>query len=152
MGQSEELTFSAPVTSDKDLQKIYNYNVEVFAETDDFDWTIEGLKQEIKDGWKLYSVSFGDQIIAAVFMKQAPGVLLTKATPIKIEFQGHGFSHKIKEHLEKLAKKQKLKKIFNYCRRDNFRMISLNETHGYERTGKIMTEDKNIIEWEKNLK
>lgn len=146
-----ELTFSAPV-SEEDLIKIYNYNVEVFTDTPDFNWTIEALKEEIKQGWKLYSVSSGEQIIAVVFMKQSPGVLLTKATPIKLEFQGHGYSHKIKEYFENIAKKQKLKKIFNYCRKDNFRMISLNETHGYARTGKVITEDKNLIEWEKNLK
>ncbi|MFZ4714370.1 MAG: hypothetical protein ACOYL6_11680 [Bacteriovoracaceae bacterium] len=146
------LTFSTPI-SDDDLLKIYNYNVQVFTDTPDFNWSLDNIKQEIKDGWKLYSVSAEDQqIVAALFVKQTPDSLLTKATPIKLEYQGNGFSHQIKEFFEQMAKKQKLKKVVNYCRMDNFRMISLNETHGYSRTNRAIDLDGTLVEWEKNIK
>ena len=145
------LTFSNPV-GEEDLVKIYNYNVQVFTDTPDFNWSLDNIKREIHEGWKLYSVSAEQQIIAAVFTKQTPDSLLTKATPIKLEFQGNGYSHQIKEFLEQMAKKQKLKKVVNYCRKDNFRMISLNETHGYTRTDKKIDGDNELVEWEKNLK
>ena len=149
---SSPLTFSTPL-SDDDLLKIYNYNVQVFTDTPDFNWSLDNIKQEIKDGWKLYSVSAEDeQIVAALFVKQTTDSLLTKATPIKLEYQGNGFSHLIKEFCEQMAKKQKLKKVVNYCRKDNFRMISLNETHGYARTGRAIDGDANLVEWEKNIK
>ena len=150
--EKAHLTFTAPLSED-DLLKIYNYNVQVFTDTPDFNWSLDNIKKELKDGWKLYSVSAEDQqIVAALFVKQTTDSLLTKATPIKLEYQGNGFSHQIKEFFEQMAKKQKLKKVINYCRIDNFRMISLNETHGYARTGKPVGGDGNLVEWEKNLK
>jgi hypothetical protein len=146
------LVFSSPV-NDEDLMKVYNFNVEVFTDTTDFNWTLDNIKKELKDGWKLYSVKADDnQIIAAVFLKNTTDALLTKSTPVKIEYQGNGYSHKIKEFIEDMAKKNKARKIINYCRRDNFRMISLNETHGYAKTGKVIETDQNLIEWEKSLK
>lgn len=145
-----QILISKPV-DDKGLSDIYNFNIEAFSEAD-FNWTLSNLKKERKDGWKICSVKVEKQIIAAIFMKEEEGALHTKATPIKIDYQGKGYSHLIKEYFEEAAKKSKLKKIVNYCRRDNFRMISLNETHGYTRTGKLSDEDKNIIQWEKEIK
>ena len=77
--------------------------------------------------------------------------LHTKNTAVKISHKGSGFSHKIKEFLENKAKELNMKKIVHYCRIDNFRMYSLNESHGYNKTKNTFGEGQ-IIEWEKKLK
>ena len=41
--------------------------------------------------------------------------------------------------------------VINYCSKDNFRGISLNESHGYTNTGKVIENDC-IAVWAKNLK
>jgi hypothetical protein len=90
-----------------DIVDTYNYNVEVFADAGGFGWTLDGIKDEIKKGWKLYSAKFDDKIVAAIFMKEEKGSLLTKNTPIKLEYQGNGFSHQIKDYYESIAKDKK---------------------------------------------
>ena len=138
-------------SSDKEIRDIYNFNVEAFADAQDFDWSISNLKKEIKDGWNLFSVNFDDDIVAALFMKEKEGTLYTKNTPIKMNFQGNGFSHMIKEFYEDVAKDRGLTRIVNYCPFDNFRMISLNERHHYSKTGEKLGADNKIIEWEKKI-
>jgi len=138
-------------TKNPEIEEVYNYNLEVFSETPEFSWTLDNLKDEAKQGWKISSVRVDDQIIAAVFYKADKQALLTKSTPIKMEYQGNGYSHKIKEYFEKLAKDQKLKEIVNYCGKDNFRLISLNETHGYEMTGQTFGDDGSLVEWKKQV-
>ena len=137
--------------SDAEVGEIYNFNVIAFADSQDFAWTEENIKNEIKAGWSLYSVLVEKEIICALFLKKDVKTLLTKNTPIKINHQGKGFSHNIKEFYEKYAKDNGLTIVRNYCPEDNFRMISLNEGHDYEKTGSCLKGNANLIEWEKKL-
>ncbi len=110
---------------------------------------MENIKKERKNGWKLYSVSTGNEIVAALFLKHDDETLFTKNTPIKIAFQGNGFSHRIKDFYEREANRLQLQRVVNYCPVDNFRMIALNESHGYRKTGNMIGTNKGIDEWEK---
>lgn len=144
------LTFIESST-EKEIQEIYNFNVQAFADAQDFDWSVNNLKNEIKDGWTLFSVSFDSNIVAALFLKAIDGTLYTKNTPIKMNFQGNGFSHMIKDFYEDVAKDLGVNRIVNYCPFDNFRMISLNERHSYYKTGNTLDNGKHLEEWEKNI-
>lgn len=135
-----------------EIQEIYDYTIDAFSDTPDFSWTLDDLKCEVKDGWELFSVSTGTEVIAAVFMKKDGEALLTKNTAIKLTHQGSGFSHRIKEFFEKRARELKLKQIVHYCRIDNFRMYSLNESHGYKKSSRRLGEDGQLVEWVKSLK
>lgn len=150
MGTAEHLEFKRSET-DKEIKEIYNFNAKAFADSQDFTWTEANIKKEIKDGWQLYSVNFDDDIVAALFLKEEDKTLFTKNTPIKLLYQGNGFSHKIKDFYEKVAKEHKLRKIVNYCPFDNFRMISLNEGHDYRKTGNALGPHNVMLEWEKDL-
>jgi hypothetical protein len=134
-----------------DIVNIVNHNAEVFTATTGFSWSLDNIKKELKEGWKLYSVSLDEDIVAALFIKIDNGILYTKNTPIKLQYQGNGFSHLIKEFYEEEALNLGLKSVFNYCPSDNFRMISLNERHDYKRTGKVLGKNKDILEWEKKI-
>lgn len=138
--------------SDQEIKDIYNFNVHAFADTQDFEWSEDNIKKELGEGWRLLSVSFDNSIVAAVFLKIEGSSLFTKNTPIKIDYQGNGFSHMIKDFYEQFAEGKNIDTIINYCPNDNFRMISLNEGHDYTRTGKVLGEHSNIIEWHKSLK
>jgi len=74
---------------------------------------------------------------------------LTKNTAVKANYQGSGFSHEIKNFFDKKAKELKAKKILHYCSIDNFRMYSLNESHGYKKTKKS---EGQLVEWVKDIK
>jgi len=137
--------------SDQEIKDIYNFNVHAFADTQDFEWNEENIKNEIGQGWKVLSVSFEKNIVAAVLLKIEDKTLYTKNTPIKIDYQGNGFSHLIKDFFEQFAEGKNIETIINYCPDDNFRMISLNEGHKYTKTGKVLGEHLNIIEWQKSL-
>lgn len=147
---SKQLVFKES-TTEKDIQDVYNFNVQAFTGTHDFDWSVDNIKSEIKDGWKLFSVNCDGDIVAALFMKKKGDALFTKNTGIKLTHQGNGFSHQIKDFYETQARSASLTKVYNYCPFDNFRMIALNEGHHYERTGKSLGQDERIIEWEKKL-
>jgi len=136
---------------EEELVHLSNFDIQAFTDTSDFSWSLENIKKEVRTGWRLYSVMTDEEIVAAVLVKRVGDVLLTKNTPIKIAFQGNGFSHMIKDFYEEEAKKNQLKKVINYCPVDNFRMIALNESHGYRRTGNSIGMANNIIEWEKVL-
>lgn len=147
---SSELTFKLS-QSKSDFENLFNYNVDVFTETPDLQWSVDSLEKESKNGWMVYSVQVGDEIIAAAFLKAEDDSLLTKNTPIKLLYQGNGYSHAIKEFFEKEALKLSLKNVINICPSDNFRMISLNETHGYIKTGNVLGQEKTLVEWKKTL-
>ncbi len=138
--------------TDEEIKEIYNFNVQAFADSHDFAWTTDNIKSELSSGWELYSVRVDSDIICAIFMKVDVDRLLTKNTPIKMNYQGNGFSHIIKDFYEQYANDNALERVFNYCPVDNFRMISLNEGHNYVRTGRSLGSNKNMIEWEKTLK
>ena len=135
--------------SEESLNEIFNFNVKAFADTQDFIWTIDNIKSEISSGWSPYSVKMGKEVVCVLFAKKDGASLLTKNTPIKIDFQGQGVSHKIKDFYEELADDHKVEEIRNYCPDDNFRMIGLNESHHYSRTGEVSGPNHNIIEWVK---
>ena len=137
--------------SDQDISDIYNFNVDVFAESSDINWSIESLKSESKRGWKIYSVKAENEIVAVALVKKDEKRLLTKNTPIKMTHQGNGFSHQIKEFYEDTASKLSVEEIVSLCTEDNFRLISLNETHGYVNTTKKHKENQNLIEWVKKI-
>ena len=139
------------VTSEKEIKEIYNFNVQAFSDTPDVDWTLNYLKTEASEGWEIFGVKEknGSEIVAVAFLKEEAKSLLTKNTGIKMLFQGNGYSHQIKDFYEKEARSRGLNSIFNYCRKDNFRMMNLNNSHGYVQTNK---ETNGIVEWEKALK
>lgn len=136
---------------EEEVVNLSKFDIQAFTDTQDFSWSLDNLKKELKTGWKLYSVMADDEIVAAVLVKRDGDTLVTKNTPIKMAFQGNGFSHQIKNFYEEEAKKNQIQKVINYCPVDNFRMISLNESHGYKRTGKAFGISNNIIEWVKVL-
>ncbi len=136
----------------KEIEEIYNFNVKAFADSHDFLWTKENISKEIKIGWDLYSVRIDNDIICAIFMKSENNSLLTKNTPIKINYQGNGYSHIIKNFYEEYARDNKVSSVYNYCPIDDFRMISLNEGHDYSKTGKTLGGNEKMIEWKKDIK
>lgn len=136
---------------EEEILNISKFDMQAFTDTQDFSWSLDNLKKEVKTGWKLMSVMVEEEIVAAVLMKREGDTLLTKNTPIKMAFQGNGFSHQIKNFYEDEAKKSQLVKVVNYCPVDNFRMIALNESHGYKRTGNAFGLSNNIIEWVKAI-
>ena len=120
-----------------EIQNIYDYTIDAFSDTPDFEWELDAIKQEIDEGWELFGVYSGKEVIAAAFVKKEGTGLLTKNTAIKLVHQGSGNSHKLKSFFEAKARELKLQQIYHYCRIDNFRMYSLNESHGYKKTTRI---------------
>ena len=137
--------------SNKDIQNICDYNIDAFSDSPDFNWNLDEIQNEVAEGWELYSVMVDDEIIAAVFFKTDKTTLYTKNTAIKVSYQGSGFSHKVKEYFEKVARDKGLTHIAHYCRIDNFRMYSLNESHGYRKTPNKFGPDGQVVEWIKDL-
>ncbi len=139
-------------TLKKDFKKIHDYTIDAFSDTPDFNWTLDEIQNEVNAGWELYSVANEEEeVVAALFVQEIGDTLLTKNTGLKINHQGSGYNHEIKEYYEALGRERKLKKIAHYCRIDNFRMYSLNESHGYEKTANVL-ENGQIVEWIKILK
>lgn len=140
-----------PAKKPKEIKQIYDYTIDAFSDTPDFKWNLEEIKKEVADGWTLCGVrNEEDEIVAAVFYRLDKKALLTKNTGLKIDHQGAGVSHAIKEFFEDTARSLKAKEIKHYCRIDNFRMYSLNESHGYYKTHN-KNEDGQIVEWLKEL-
>ncbi|TNF26225.1 MAG: hypothetical protein EP319_14455 [Deltaproteobacteria bacterium] len=144
-----DLTFTK-ASKESEYKAIYDHNLDAFTDTPDFKWNLDEIKKEVKDGWELYSVVAGADIISAVFIKKDKDALLSKNTAIKMSYQGSGFSHQIKEFIERKAKELKAKEIYHYCRIDNFRMYSLNESHGYKKTN-MKLDNGQIVEWMKKV-
>jgi hypothetical protein len=139
-------------TNEKDFKSIHDYTIEAFSDSPDFRWDLDQIKREVKSGWELYAAFVGKEVIAAVFLKPDGGRLLSKNTSVKMNYQGSGYSHKIKDFVEKIARDKKIGKIINYCGIDNFRMYSLNESHGYRKTGARLGDRGQVVEWIKELK
>ena len=152
MGKKQKigsLTFESCI-NETDLKKVYNYDVDVFAEASDFVWSLKSLKSEQKKGWSIYSVTSSEannEIVAALFIKEGEKELMTKNTAIKMAHQGKGVSHQIKQFFEKQAKTSKMKNIVHFCAVDNFRTIALNESHGYKKVDVLKNGE--IIKWQK---
>lgn len=138
--------------TDADVKSVYEYNIDAFSESPDFNWNLDEIKKEIADGWDLYSANINNEVIAAVFLKKDHATLYSKTTSIKMNFQGSGYSHLIKQFIEDSAKKMKAKEIVNFCGIDNFRMYSLNESHGYTKTGRKLGNNGQVVEWVKQVK
>ena len=136
---------------EEEVVNLSRFDIQAFTDTQDFSWTLDNIKKEVKTGWKLFSVMTENEIVAAVLLRKEDDTLFTKNTPIKMAFQGNGFSHQIKHFYEEEAKKHQIHRVVNYCPVDNFRMIALNESHGYKRTGNAFGVSNNIIEWVKVL-
>lgn len=145
-----KLTFKKAKT-EEDINDVYEHNIDAFSDSPDFKWTIDEIRNEVADGWELYSLILDGEIVAAAFYKIENDSLLTKNTAIKTDHQGAGLSHTIKEFFEKVARDNKLKQIFHYCRIDNFRMYSLNESHSYKKTPNKSGEDGLVVEWVKKI-
>jgi hypothetical protein len=135
----------------KDIKNIFDYNIDAFSDSPDFKWTYEELQNEVSNGWELFSVNLGEEVIAALFFRVDGNILYSKNTAIKMNYQGSGYSHQIKEFFEMKALEHKVKEIFHYCRIDNFRMYSLNESHGYTKTLNKNGEQDLVVEWIKKL-
>jgi hypothetical protein len=138
--------------SENDIKAIFDYNIDAFSDSPDFKWTFDEIKKEVGEGWELFSMMIDTEVIAAVFYKVEADSLLTKNTAIKITHQGSGYSHNIKEFFEKVAREKKLSKIYHYCRIDNFRMYSLNESHSYKKTPNKSGPNGLVVEWVKEIK
>lgn len=134
-----------------EIESVFNYTIDAFSDAPDFNWTLANIKKEIKDGWELYAVLVDAEVIAAAFYKRDDEVLLTKNTAIKTSFQGSGHSHEIKQFFESKAKEFKLKRIIHYCSIDDFRMYSLNESHGYEKIQDLELAQELVVSWVKKL-
>lgn len=150
MEENKDLVFKE-AKKEEEVVNLSKFDMQAFTDTQDFSWNLDNIKKEVKTGWKLYSVLSEEEIVAAVLMRKEGDTLFTKNTPIKMAFQGNGFSHKIKDFYEEEAKRSQISRVVNYCPMDNFRMVALNESHGYKRTGKAFGVANNIIEWVKVL-
>jgi RimJ/RimL family protein N-acetyltransferase len=148
--EDQVLTFKEAKT-EEEVVNLSKFDIQAFTDTQDFSWSLDDIKKELKTGWKLFSVMADEEIVAAVLTKQDGETLFTKNTPIKMAFQGNGFSHQIKNFYEEEASRLNIKKVINYCPIDNFRMIALNESHGYKRTGNAFGISNNVMEWVKVL-
>lgn len=136
-------------SKEKDLKELYLYNVDVFAEATDFVWSLENLKREREGGWDIYALFISGEIVAAAFLRFADNVMYTKNTSLKMNYQGKGFSHRIKDFFEHMAKSHQVKEIVHYCAVDNFRAIALNESHGYIRGRSLKNGE--VVEWRKKM-
>ncbi len=145
------LTFFRVEKREESLEEVYGYTIDAFSDSPDFNWTMEGLWCEMEAGWELFGVKNEEEIVAVALMKEENSSLLTKNTGLRIDHQGSGYNHEIKEFFETEAKERGLNKVFHYCRIDNFRMYSLNESHNYRRTGNIYS-DGTIVEWVKTIR
>ncbi len=138
-------------STDKEVEDIFYHNISAFFDSEEFDWTVPWLKSQKKSGWRIFGVHSEKEIIAAFFYKKEGDSVITKQTPVKINHQGHGVSHRIKDKIEELASEDGVESIYNYCAIDNFRMVALNESHGYKKTGNNAEGKKTLAEWKKKL-
>lgn len=145
-----ELVFKKAKT-EKEIEDIFKYNFDAFTEGPDFKWTLEDIHHELQDGWELAAVMLEEEIIAAVFYRKQKNTLFTKNTTVKMNYQGHGHSHRIKEFFERKGEELKVRSIVHYCSIDDFRTYSLNESHGYEKTDRKLGKNGHVVEWKKEL-
>lgn len=146
---SEKTLVFREAKKDDEVANLAKFDIQAFTDSPDFQWNEETIRREKKNGWKLFAVTNGQEVVAVLFMKNDDETLYTKNTPIKLAFQGNGFSHQIKDFYEREASRLQLGRVVNYCPVDNFRMIALNESHGYRKTGNTLGTSKSVVEWEK---
>lgn len=146
---SEKTLVFKEAKKEDEVLELSKFDIQAFTDTPDFQWNLDNIKREMKEGWRLFSVGHGNETVAALFLKNDGSTLFTKNTPIKLAFQGNGFSHQIKDFYEREAERLHLQRLVNYCPADNFRMIGLNESHGYRKTGVMVGSGKTVQEWEK---
>jgi hypothetical protein len=141
------------LSKDKDLSEVFNYNLEIFADNSDFTWKLDNISQKIKEGWEFFTVKFENEVVAAILVHadSKTDTFVTSNTPIRLNYQGNGFSHAIKEHFEEMAIERGLNRVTNLCRMDNFRGIGLNESHGYKKTGRKFGVHNEVEEWAKSI-
>ena len=125
-------------------------NIDAFTDPPGFQWSVKDIRNEIDQGWNLYAVELQGEIIASVFIKVDSDSLKTKNTSVKMNHKGSGFNHQIKDFFELKARSLKKKTIYHYCRIDNFRMYSLNESHGYKKTQRVQP-NPHVVEWVKDI-
>ncbi|OIQ17799.1 MAG: hypothetical protein BM556_10235 [Bacteriovorax sp. MedPE-SWde] len=149
-GNAIDLSF-VQATKDAEIKNVFDFNIDAFSDSPDFKWTLDDIRREVKDGWQLYSVNLGEEIIAAAFCKFDNSELHCKNTSIKMQHQGSGFSHRIMDYFEEQASFLKAAKIIHYCAIDNFRQYSLNESHGYVKSSKKLGRKGHTTEWVKTI-
>jgi SUMO ligase MMS21 Smc5/6 complex component len=145
-----ELVFKS-YSRKEDVSKVINPNMKAFSAGPLITWSEDSVRDEIKNGWDFYAVSFNKDIVAGLFVKNEDGKLLTKNTPLNIQYQGNAFSHRIKEFYETLAVDSNCFEVINLCGSDNFRTIALNESHGYILQGKEEEQGYEIQTWCKKI-
>ena len=68
---------------EEEVVNLSKFDIQAFTDTQDFSWSLDNIKKEVKTGWKLYSVMTDDEIVAAVESAQehiSAEVLATKFT------------------------------------------------------------------------
>ncbi len=145
-----ELEFKQAI-SKKEIEEAYNYNIDAFSDSPDFNWTLEAIINETKEGWEVWEALRDGEVIAVAFIKKDGDTLLTKNTSVKMNYQGFGYSHQIKRFLEQKAAELGAKEIVHFCSIDDFRMYSLNESHGYEKSPIKDGQNELVVRWHKKL-
>lgn len=84
------LTFKE-AKKEEEVVNLSKFDIQAFTDTQDFSWSLDNIKKEVKTGWKLYSVTAEEEIVAAVLMKKDGDILFTKNTPIKTGLSGQRF-------------------------------------------------------------
>ena len=140
-----------PITKSEDFKAIHDYIADVFSDTD-FNWTLDQIRGETKAGCELWAAYSQEDVVAALFLRMDGDTLLTKNSALNIHHQGQGHSHEIKEYFEQVARQRGAKKISHFCRIDNFRAYSLNESHNYTRLEGKNKGDDQVVEWRKKIK
>ena len=56
--------------SNKDIKEVYEYNIDAFSESPDFNWNLKEIQNEVNDGWELYGAHLGDEIIGGCLFKE----------------------------------------------------------------------------------
>ena len=147
----KELVFQK-VSSLKEVKDELRFDIEAFADLPG-DWSEEAMKTYLGQGWMLYDVHEKSENVnvAFILIKVEGNSLLTKDTAIKMEFKGNSYSHYIKEFYEKVSKELSIGEIIHFCTETNFRMVALNEKHGYLKTAELEVENEKLLEWTKKV-
>ena len=136
--------FTNKESDNSELSEVISPNLKAFSAGPLISWTEDSIRSQLSEGWDFFAVSFNNDIVAGLFTKNEDGKLVTKNTPLNIQYQGNAFSHRIKEFYEKLAKDNKCDEVISLCGTDNFRTIALNQSHGYVLTTKEALEGHEI--------
>ena len=61
-----KLNFQKASTT-QDIQNVYEYNIDAFSESPDFNWNLKEIEKEVSEGWDLYAAHLGDEVIVGSF-------------------------------------------------------------------------------------